>query len=729
MSATVKHIPSTSSSNLDAYLDREKEGNGLPRVLYEFGQHCRPETAAQEFRALREAHGQQGAVRKVAAKYKEPEDPAGATHLKIGKNWREATATETATHLRIAPEVPYVKRDEAHHFIYSFDLATVNPQDPEQTQGAFEAVVAFREEYTPGTQSKFVAHGDATGSKVAIQRGEGGKFHVHEAMNAVVHTGMEVDGRQYRKGQRVAGAITHVDTYRAAWDQFLKTRGQEFGLSPQDRSVLPEVGSPEYRAVRRTEQDFWARERGEISDHDRARSGIETAYARLAEDPAQLAGLDYAERIERLAAEASATGDVELKLRRTKADEVKIRSFVVPGRKQPIASTKLGERYANATATVGGAQEQLVYIAQGSWKPFARGEVGPPKQIERLPDAEVANLQCAADGLAREERQIQQAESEPPRRQPRPKTVATATEVLGPYKRDYGRELAEVRRTLVDEHLRQHPGTEPRVAAQMVDGQLYTHALDGSLKTDLEAVRADLAQHQKSAEQEHPRSDVRTSEAASDSQDKEPAADRDWQSERLREPAAPTPKRPTPPRNERRARSLSIEERRSAELIAVVRSERADGGAYVDFQLAAPGPGEHQRPGLHLLSAKTAVKQKDGTEREVTRTWTQLTAPQYDRLKLASGENRVETEGKTVYGLAADVEMPRQGGHAPNPNTFQSSRRKQIDQNILAEQRASEDRGRAAERAHRKARKSEPSAYEIVSQANKDRESGLSMSR
>ena len=724
----MKHIPSTSSSNLDAYLDREKEGNDLPRVLYQSGQHCRPETAAPEVRPLRDMHGQQGAVRKGAAKSKQPAVSADATHIKVGKNWREAKAEETATHLRIAPEVPYVKRVEAHHFIYSFDLAAVNPQDPEQTQRAFEAVVSFREEYSPGTQSKFVAHGDATGSKVAIERGEGGKFHVHEAMNAVVHQDMVVEGRQSRKGRRVAGAITHTDTYRAAWDQFLETRGHEFGLSPQDRSVLPEVGSPEYRAVRRTEQDFWARERGEISDHDRARRGIETAYAGLAADPAQLAGLDNAERIECLAAEAAASGDVELKLRRTKAGEVKIRSFVVPGRKQPIASTKLGDRYANATATAGGAKEQLNRIAQGTWEPFERSKVGPPIEIERLPDAEVAILQRAADGMARQERQAQLAEHEPPRRQPRPKTVATATEVLKPYERDYGRELAEVRRRLVDEHLRQHPTADPRVAAQMVDGQLYAHALDGSLKTDLQAVRADLTQRQKPAEQEYPRSAGHMSEAASDSWDQEPVEDRAWQSEQLREPAAPTPKQPTPKRDERRARSLSIEERRSAELIAVVRSERADGGAYVDFQFAAPGPGERQRPGLHLFAEKRTRRQKDGTEREVMQTWTQLTAQQYDRLKIASGDNRIEAEGKSVYGLAADIGMPRRGGQVPNPNTFQSSCRKQIDQNVLTEQRASEDRGRAAERTDRQTRKNKPSAHEIVSQARKGRDRERSMS-
>lgn len=722
----MKHIPSTSSNNLDAYLEREKEGNDLPRVLYESGQCCRPETAAQEFRTLREAYGQEGAVRAARAKYIEPEDPAQATHIKVGKNWREAKAEETATHLRIAPEVPYVKRDEAHHFVFSFDLATVNPEDPESTQRAFEAVVAFREEYTPGTQSKFVAHGDARGSKAAIERGEGGKFHVHEAMNAVVHTDMVVEGREYRRGQRVAGAITHVDTYRTAWDDFLERRGHEYGLGPQDRSVLPEVGSPEYRAVHRTDHDHWARERGEISDHDRARRGMESAYAKLAEDPTQLVGLTDAERVERVAAEVAATGDVELKLRRTKAGEVRIRSFVVPGRKQSIGSTKLGDRYANTTATVGGVGEQLDRIAAGTWEPHTRGEVGPPKEIERLPEPAVAKLQQDVDDIASEELEAQWAErasSEPLRQtRPAPKRIASTAEVLEPFEREYGRELVTVRQSLVEDYLRQHPGADPKVARQLVNGQLYAHAMDGSLGPDLDAVRADL--------------EASDSRSAAEAQRTDEPAITDRASDPIAEPppaaaAESTPTTSAQRRTERRATHLTPEERRSAELIAFVRSERADGGAYVDFQLAEPGPGARERAGLHLLAEKKTRKRDDGTEQEFTRTWTQLTRQQYEQLRFAAGDNRVETEGKTVYALASDIGPRTPIGHVPNPNTFQSSARKPIGEDVLARQRAAEDRGRETERAEKERLKHEPVPLKTVSKEQGDHElqRGVSRSR
>ncbi|MUN53916.1 hypothetical protein GMA10_01510 [Kocuria koreensis] len=731
MSATVKHIPSTSSSNLDAYLEREKEGNDLPRVLYEYGQGCRPETAAQEFRALREAYGQQGAVRRVSGTYVEPEDPAEATHIKIGKNWREAKRTETATHLRVAPETPYVKRDEAHHFVFSFDLATVNPEDPEQTQRAFEAVVAFREEYTPGTQSKFVAHGDARGSKAAIERGEGGKFHVHEAMNAVVHTDMEVEGRQYRRGQRVAGAITHVDTYRTAWDDFLARHGHEFGLGPQDRSVLPEVGSPEYRAVARTDHDHWVKERGGISDHDRARRGIETAYAKLAEDPSQLAGLSDAERVERLAAEAAATGDVELKLRQTRAGEVKIRSFAVPGRKQSIGSTRLGYRYANATATVGGAKEQLDRIAAGTWEPYERGEVGPPKEIERLPEAEITKLQQDVDGMAAEELEAQWAErarSEPLRRtRPAPKRLASTAEVLEPFEREYGRELVTVRQSLVEDYLRQHPGADPKVARQLVNGQLYVHAMDGSLGPDLDAVRADLEAADLRSAAEAQRAD----EPAIADRAEKPSTEVESQPQPATAAAESTPTTSAQQRTERRATHLTPEERRSAELVAVVRSERADGGAYVDFQLAEPGPGARERAGLHLLAEKKTRKRDDGTEQEFTRIWTQLTRQQYEQLRFAAGDNRIETEGKTVYALASDIGPRTPIGHVPNPNTFQSSARKPIGEDVLARQRAAEDRGRETERAEKERLKHEPVPLKTVSKEQGDHElqRGVSRSR
>lgn len=396
MSATVKHISSNSSADLNRYLESEQKNADTPRVMYEWGQHCRPETAAADFRALRIAHGRQGELRRLPASYVVPEHPTDATHLKVGKNWRAAKEHETATHRRIEPAEAYQRSAEAYHFIFSFDLESVNPEDPEQTQSAFDAVVAFREQYSPGTQSRFVAQNDAKGSKAANARGEGGKFHVHEAMNSVIARDMVVEGRHYEAGQRVAGPITHVDTYRRRWDQFLAERGHEFGLKPQDRTKLPEIGSEAYRAVRKTDRDHFAREAGELSPQDRARRGVETAYAALAEDPAALRPLDESQRITAFSEAVARTGDAELSLRTTKAGDVKLRSYRVTGTAKPISQSKLGERYSDV-----GIRVQLERIAQGTWKPLEPcPQQKAPRPVTQLFAAELAAAQREASAAA-----------------------------------------------------------------------------------------------------------------------------------------------------------------------------------------------------------------------------------------------------------------------------------------------------------------------------------------
>ncbi|PFG69104.1 hypothetical protein B0O41_3955 [Propionibacteriaceae bacterium ES.041] len=655
MSATMKHIPTKSSPNLDDYLGREKEGIDLPRVLYEAGQHCRPETAKAEFRALQEEHGQQGAMRTVAGKYVSPEDPADATHLKVGKNWREAKAGEAATHQRVEPRVPFEKRDEAYHFIYSFDLATVNPDDPDQCLRAFEAVVAFREQDTPGTQSKFVAHGDALGSKAAIERGEGGKFHVHEAMNAVVHTDMEVEGREFKAGQRVAGPITHVDGYRARWDRFLETRGHEFGLGPQDRTVLPEVGSPEYGAVRNTNKDFWARERGELSDHDRARRGMETAFAALAEDPQGFAGLTPDERLQRLDDELRATGDAELKIRSTQRGD-RIRSFVVPGRAQPIGSSKLGDRYTNK-----GVAEQFELIAQGDWKPLERRSVGPAKEIPELPEATVASLQERADRMALDERQE-----------------------------------AELDAWLVDRAAEDGTTVDELWAARGMAGTERERDLARGWKADWEAEQAERE----------------TVEAAVGervmAESQEPEAQKAFERRRFEAKSADaagasaptsestTAPKPVPLRRERQVGVLNGEQMKDAELIAVVRGEHKNGGAYVDFQLAASDPAAKGQRGLHL-QAQRQKRVRQGREVEGTRTWQQLTGSQYDELREAAGENTTDAEGRKVLAVRGNLMPATRGGYTANTKSLRPSEREPIGPDVLEKQRESEDRARETE--------------------------------
>lgn len=635
MSATVKHIPTTSSANLDDYLGREKQGNDLPRVLYEAGQHCRPETAKTEFRALREEHGRQGETRTARGKYVVPDDPGEATHLKVGKNWRAAKAGETATHQRIEPRVPLEKRPEAFHFIYSFDLATVNPDDPEQCRRAFEAVVAFREQDTPGTQSKFVAHGDAHGSKAAIERGEGGKFHVHEAMNAVVHSDMGVDGRAFEAGQRVAGPITHVDSFRERWDRFLETRGHEFGLSPQDRGLLPEVGSHEYGAVRNTNKDFWSRENGEISDHDRARRGLETAFESLSKDPSNMAGLSRSEQLQRLADEVAVSGDVDLKLRTTKTGKSKLRSFVVPGRTQAIGATRLGARYDND-----GLAEQLDLIARGQWKPYERPHVGPAMQIPELSDDEIAELQTEVDEVAQEHRRD-----------------------IDPPENDVD-EAVPLERSSERPH--DHKAATADVAA----------AKEGPARTpEAQETRTPIDQPGKAAGEVREPMSVGDKDAARES----------------------TTRALRRLRRERQVGVLDSEQMQGAEVIGVVHKERADGGAYVDFQLTASGRGSARQPGLHL-QAKRLTRMRDGRKVEGTRTWQQLTEKQYQQVLAAAGDNRADAGGKPVLAFCGNVMPAIDGGYTVNTNSLSPSRTAPIGSDVLDKQRASEDRAREREK-------------------------------
>lgn len=725
MSATMKHIPTTSSNNLDDYLGREKEGNDLPRVLYEAGQHCRPATAKAEFRALREEHGRQGEMRTVPGKYVEPENLADATHLKVGKNWREAKPGETATHQRIEPKVPVEKRPEAFHFVYSFDLATVNPEDPEATRKAFEAVVAFRQQDTPGTQSKFVAHGDAKGSKVAIERGEGGKFHVHEAMNAVVHTGMEVDDRTFEAGQRVGGPITHVDTMRKRWDKFLETRGHEFGLGPQDRSVLPEVGSPEYGAVRNNNKDFWAREHGELSDHDRARRGMETAFEQLSQDPSTLAGLDENERLRRLADEVGNTGDVELKLRETKAGDVKIRSFVVPGRKQAIGSTKLGHRYDNA-----GVAEQLQLISDGRWKPYERPQVGEAKAISKLDRDEVNELQKQADALALDEqREVEldrwmadwaadegitveqlwdrrEMTGTPAERKLAhgwkeiwdKEQAAAARQAeeqkydIEPFRQEYGEEMALLSGIYAEDHLRKNPRDTAADAELVAEGRLKARAYNGDLASDLEYVRSQTAAGRETAQVQHetPKASSRNKETSI----KQTSNQKETPTRTETKKVETEPKSPVK-RQERQVGVLSAEQRKDVELIAVIHKERADGGAYVDFQIEASDPAADGQRGLHLL-AKTQQRE-DG--RSTTRLWRQLNENQYRRLRDAAGDNRTEVDGRQVLAVRTNVMTSlRDQGYTIDGASMKPSQRQRIGTDVLDRQRAAEDQVREVEK-------------------------------
>lgn len=668
----VDYITGTGVSAVDQ-LDQDR-ATGRPRVMFTAAQHCRAETAKEDFEALRIEHGRQGETRTVPAKYvaaDQLEPGVEPTHVKVGKNWRAAKKREQATHLRIEPQVPLEKRAEANHFIISFAPDTVNMDDPEQCRKAFEAVEAMMAQDYAGVQAVMVGQADAKGSRAAQERGEDGKFHVHIATNAVIHSEMEVDGRVFSPGQRMSGALTHVDTFRRRWDTFLETRGHEFSLEGQNRDALPEVGSPEYRAKsRRSNHDFWENERGAISDHDKARRGLETAFEALAEDLGAMAQLSSSERLQRLASEVAITGDVDLKLRSTNSGP-KIRSFVVPGRKQAIGATRLGGRYTNDDVA-----EQLELIAQGQWKPIEHHRSGPVQPIADLSDKELAELQRTADQLAEQEVREQKLDA-----------------------------------WLADRAAAAGLSVEEQWAVRGMSGSPADLALAHGWKSDWDAERSaqEFAELLRQAEAAIPGHKVVAAQPAASPQTPDvdtpttpevaatplpQAAEVDSE---VKSQAADTSSSAAPakPRRPRYVGRLTPRQMQDRELIAVVMQER-QGGAYVSFELAADDPVAAGRDGLFLHAHATERINKDGNRRKVTNTWQQLNRADYAALQLAAGENATVSNGKQVFAVRGDI-VPWGGGgvgYNADLDSLSPSRSKGVGDDVLARQQRSEDRAR-----------------------------------
>lgn len=676
MTAVSKHIPTTSAAALILYLKgKARDGNDAPRAMYAAGQHCAVGPAIEDFRDLRLEHGRDGEMRKVNGKYRPPDDPAEATHLKIGKNWREAKKNETATHVRIEPEVKYKKSYEAFHFVYSFDLAAINPDDPEACRRGFDAIREFRREQTPGTQSLFIAHGDAKGSRDARETAQGGKFHVHEAMNAIVHSEFELGGRTFKPGDRVGGAVTHVDTYREAFDEFLERRGHEFGLAPQDVSVLPPPGSKQAKAVRRTDHDFWERERGGISDQDRARRGVETALEALSKDPARVAALSQGERMELLADEVAATGDVTLKLRSNAKVGTRLRSLVVPGRKQALTGKQLGSRYSKE-----GIDEQLEEIAQGRWKPITRGRVTAPPKV--LPLATREDDDLIREAVERE-RAMQAREHELEARVAALK-VSDAEHRAAQRAADeeaWAKRDAEQETRLADYRER----VDPVIAAQEAELERGLAELDayldaaGSLAPETDTVTT--VEEPEVTEREEPE----VGEESERAQASAPAASViDLLAQRMQSPQAV--------RAERQLPMLPASKRRDLELVAVVHGDR-DGDVLVDYQLSADDPQASGRPGLHLY-ARTDERGRSHTTLAYDR-------GHADRLRRAAGENREVDGGREVLRVRGDLTPHPSGAgyYVPTDSLRSTNPRPLGGGRTLEAQRSSEDRAREQDKA------------------------------
>ncbi|WP_417219576.1 hypothetical protein [Arthrobacter sp.] len=377
------------ASRLLRYTVKPKPGQTIKeRVLHIAGQNCRPATAEREFAATRRRHGTQRATRKAPATYALPEPGEVATHVRRTypggrRYWAVAKRGEEPTHLR--HEGFIVRQAEARHLITSFGFDEVNPVDPEQTAKAFDYVVARHAALYPGEQATFVGQAE----------GKGGNFHVHVTRNATLYGDMEVDGKHYKAGRKLAGDITDIDKMRERADRFLAEHGHEYGLLPQR---LPSMS--ERKKERRSQRDRRMAAEGTLSNHDRIRKAFEASMA----DPR---AMDLGTWKAIMAEHDVAV--TEPGWRRGMPPKVPRLSYQLTGVATPVRAKTLGEHYDHASAL-----EQLHANAQG--RPRTRRpeylQAGVPRPAARPTAQELADAQDAVARIAREERCVRIEEDE-----------------------------------------------------------------------------------------------------------------------------------------------------------------------------------------------------------------------------------------------------------------------------------------------------------------------------
>lgn len=419
------------AARLLRYTEKEKAGQNEPRVLLAEGIRCRVPTAEQEFAAVRELHGTQGAMRRVRASYKLPDPdadpPEAAMYVRKTRPggrryWAEATGKEVATHVRHEPEGPrferrlnaagqeywaqvrpgevvthrvvggglFVRQKEAVHLIVSFGLDEVNPKDPGQVRRAFEYTVAMITDLYPGVQAKLVGQADGTGMKDSdgTQLSEGGKFHVHCVLNATVVERMEVDGHVWEPGQKLSKALTDIERIRDRADDFIEREGHKYQVTQRLPPVAEQPGDK--RNVMDRRMAARAAVKGtELSRHDRARNARWAAT----EDPGVKSLTEFKESCAARGIEVTEPG-----WRRGQPPKVRKLSYVVDG--VTIRGETLGTDY-----TYEAVMEMLVDKALGR-RPKPRPEpikAGPPRPVDELvTEDEVAAARAAVAQMARD---------------------------------------------------------------------------------------------------------------------------------------------------------------------------------------------------------------------------------------------------------------------------------------------------------------------------------------
>ena len=370
------------------YTVKNKPGQTEPRVLHAAGVHCRPETADQEFAATRRRHGTQGAKRKSPAKYVLPGTGEVATHVRRTRPngrryWAVTKDGEDATHLRLEGEL--VRQAEARHIIVSFGSDEVNHLDPEQVAAAFGFVMQMQGTLRPGVQAHVVGQAD----------GKGNAFHLHIVENATLYDDMDVDGKLYRAGRKLAGELTNIDKVRERADRFLAEHGQEYGLRPQR---LPSVS--DRKKDTRNQRDRRVATEGTLSNHDKVREAFETAM-----DDARATDLDAWKAV---MAEHGVTV-TEPGWRRGNAPKVPRLSYQLGDMTTPVRAKTLGEHYDYASTVE-------ILDANVHGRPRIRRpesvKAGKPRLVAQPTKEELAEAHASVALLARVERDLRAAEDE-----------------------------------------------------------------------------------------------------------------------------------------------------------------------------------------------------------------------------------------------------------------------------------------------------------------------------
>lgn len=375
------------AARLLRYTEKEKRGGTEPRVLYSEGILCRVPTAEREFAALRRKHGKQGARRKAPARYALPEQGEVATHIRRTRPngrryWGPAADAEAATHVRRDPG-QYVGELQAVHYIVSFGLDEVHPDDPDQVRRSFEFVTDMMRSLYPGVMMKLVGQAD----------GQGRAFHVHCVANAVVADTMTVDGHTWRAGRKLSGALTDVSRVRERLDGFIRENGDAYGV----RQSLPTV--TEQRAEKRTARDRRMARQGTRSNHDLIRA----AFAASIGDPRSV-DLDAFTRVMQ---EHGITVKHRV-TRRGKPREAHALSFVIDGMAMPVRGATLGDyfTYESAMALLGAVATGRTPLPRpGQARP------GTPRGRTQVTVPELAEATALMEFLAKKEKAARAADA------------------------------------------------------------------------------------------------------------------------------------------------------------------------------------------------------------------------------------------------------------------------------------------------------------------------------